>query len=117
MKSSQFIVRILLLIIAACGFVATTYAREENDSTVVQKFLISYPINDTRLHENYLDNAEALQTIKRAFLNSPRIDSIVIYSYASPEGPYGFNRYLAKEKRRTRPSIPIGADGTHKKLS
>jgi hypothetical protein len=98
LKSSQFIVRILLLIIAACGFIETTYAREENDSTVVQKFLISYPINDTQLHENYLDNAEALQTIKRAFLNSPRIDSIVIYSYASPEGPYGFNRYLAKER-------------------
>lgn len=76
----------------------TTYARETNDSTIIQKFLISYPINETELHENYLDNSTALQTIKRAFINSPRIDSILIYSYASPEGPYGFNKYLAKKR-------------------
>ena len=73
-------------------------AREFGDSTVVQKFRISYPINDTELHEDYLDNSAALKTIKRYFINSPRIDSIVIYSYASPEGPYRLNKRLAQER-------------------
>ncbi len=68
------------------------------DSTIVQKFRISYPVNETELYEDYLDNQSALKTIKRYFINSPRIDSIVIYSYASPEGPYRLNRRLAKER-------------------
>lgn len=68
------------------------------DSTIVQKFRISYPINDTELHEDYLDNRSALKTIKTYFINSPKIDSIVIYSYASPEGPYRLNKRLAKER-------------------
>lgn len=75
-----------------------TSARVLKDSTVVQKFKISYPINDTELHEDYLDNSAALKTIKRYFVNSPRIDSIVIYSYASPEGPYRLNKRLARER-------------------
>jgi hypothetical protein len=65
---------------------------------VVQKFQISYPVNDTELHENYLDNQSSLSIIKKYFIKSPRIDSIVIYSYASPEGPYKLNRRLAKER-------------------
>ena len=73
-------------------------AGDSRDSTVVQKFRISYPVNETELHEDYLDNRSALKTIRRYFANSPRIDSIVIYSYASPEGPYALNRRLAKER-------------------
>ena len=82
----------------SCGFSLRMSAREFGDSTVVQKFRISYPINDTELHEDYLDNSAALKTIKRYFINSPRIDSIVIYSYASPEGPYRLNKRLAQER-------------------
>ena len=99
MESFKYIVRVLILaIMISCGFSLRMSAREFGDSTVVQKFRISYPINDTELHEDYLDNSAALKTIKRYFINSPRIDSIVIYSYASPEGPYRLNKRLAQER-------------------
>lgn len=73
-------------------------AKTLRDSTVVQQFRISYPINDTELHEDYLDNALNLRIIKEYFQKSPRIDSIVIYSYASPDGPLSRNKRLAEER-------------------
>ena len=81
-----------------CGLLTSVSAQSLCDSTVVQQFQISYPINDTELHEDYLDNAASLRIIKEYFLKSPRIDSIIIYSYASPDGPYNFNRKLAEER-------------------
>ena len=81
-----------------CGLLTSASAQSSCDSTVVQQFQISYPINDTELHEDYLDNAASLRIIKEYFLKSPRIDSIIIYSYASPDGPYNFNRKLAEER-------------------
>ena len=99
MESSKNIIRLsLFIIIIACGFSFRSSASCPGDSTIVQKFLISYPINDTELHENYLDNQSALKAIRMHFINSPRIDSIVIYSYASPEGPYWLNKRLAKDR-------------------
>ena len=73
-------------------------AQDRNDSTTVHKFLISYPVNETVLYEYYQDNARNLRIIREHFKRSPRIDSIVIYSYASPEGPYDLNVRLAKER-------------------
>ena len=99
LESFKNIIRFLILtIIIICGFSFRMSASTVVDSTVVQKFRISYPVNDTELHEDYLENKAALRTIKMYFANSPRIDSIVIYSYASPEGPYSQNRDLAKER-------------------
>ena len=86
------------MIILTYGFSFISSASVRKDSTIVQKFLISYPVNETELHESYLDNKAALKTIRNYFINSPRIDSIVIYSYASPEGPYKLNKRLAKER-------------------
>lgn len=67
-------------------------------SPQVMQFHIHYPINRTDIREDYMDNAENLQTIKNYIRYSPRIDSMVIYSYASPEGPYSFNKYLAEKR-------------------
>lgn len=67
-------------------------------SPQVMQFHIHYPINKTDIREDYMDNAENLQTIKNYIRYSPRIDSMVIYSYASPEGPYSFNKYLAEKR-------------------
>jgi len=67
-------------------------------SPQVMQFHIHYPINKTDVREDYMDNAENLQTIKNYIRYSPRIDSMVIYSYASPEGPYSFNKYLAEKR-------------------
>lgn len=71
------------------------------DTTEVRHFRIYYPINKVKLYENYMDNAQNLQVIRTYLAESPRIDSIVIYSYASPEGPYHFNKWLAGERGAT----------------
>lgn len=73
-------------------------ARTTGDSTVIQRFHIYYPINDTELHEDYHENWIRLGIIREYFKKSPRIDSIVIYSYSSPEGRYSYNKYLAEER-------------------
>lgn len=98
LKKIACLLLLAAIFIVACGCSSTAFARTSKDSTVVQKFLISYPINSTELYEDYLDNQQALKTIKRYFIASPRIDSIVIYSYASPEGPYSTNKRLARER-------------------
>ena len=92
------IAHILISLLSLCGLLTSASAQSLCDSTVVQQFQISYPINDTELHEDYLDNAASLRIIKEYFDKSPRIDSIIIYSYASPDGPYNFNRKLAEER-------------------
>lgn len=98
MESSKNIIRFILIAILAYGISFTSSAGALKDSTVVQKFRIYYPINDTELHEDYLDNPSALKSIKKHFVTSPRIDSIIIYSYASPEGPFKLNTRLARER-------------------
>lgn len=67
----------------------------------IRNFRIYYPVNKTALYPNYMSNAQNLDTIRRYLAESPRIDSIVIYSYASPEGPYRFNSRLAKGRGKT----------------
>ena len=74
------------------------FSQSDKDTVVVQSFRIYYPINEIQLHENYNGNASALKLIQRHFSKSPSIDSIVIYSYASPDGPTSFNKYLAEER-------------------
>jgi hypothetical protein len=98
LESSKNIIRFILIAILAYGISFTSSAGALKDSTVVQKFRIYYPINDTELHEDYLDNPSALKSIKKHFVTSPRIDSIIIYSYASPEGPFKLNTRLARER-------------------
>lgn len=87
-----------MIICAAIAFPYAASAHPFRDSTAVQKFHISYPINETDLHVDYQENAYHLRIIREYFKESPRIDSIIIYSYASPEGPYQLNRRLAKER-------------------
>jgi len=77
------------------------YAQTPSDSSVVMRFRIFYPVNKTELHENYMDNANTLHRIQKYLEKSPQIDSITIFSYASPEGPYAFNKYLASERGKT----------------
>lgn len=70
-------------------------------ASVVMRFRIFYPVSKTELHEDYMDNANTLHRIQKYLEKSPRIDSITIYSYASPEGSYRFNKYLAAERGKT----------------
>lgn len=80
----------LILGINNCLF-AQTHLEAESES-----FIIRYRVNETEVDEEILDNKENLAKIRAYLKRSPRIDSIVIYSYASPEGGFYNNERLAK---------------------
>ncbi len=71
------------------------------DTSEVRQFRIYYPVNKTRLYPDYMSNPHNLRIIGEYLAESPRIDSIIIYSYASPEGPYEFNKRLSRERGLT----------------
>ena len=87
----------ICLILTSLGGIAQT----SPDSSVVMRFRIFYPVGKTELHEDYMDNANTLYRIQKYLEQSPQIDSITIYSYASPEGPYSLNKRLAAERGKT----------------
>lgn len=72
-----------------------------NDSSVANISKIYYPVNKVTVYENYMNNPAELENIKLHLEKSSRIDSITIYSYASPEGPYSWNVWLARERGKT----------------
>ena len=88
------IMSVIAVIVASIG----ASAQDRVDSVTVEKFHIFYPVNETELHIEYMDNIQNLRIIQENFRRSPKIDSIVIYSYASPEGPFKLNTRLAKER-------------------
>lgn len=75
-------------------------AIEGSDSSAVysETFHLYYKVNSNDIDPNYLDNAALIDRIINHFQNSPRIDSVIVYSYASPEGPFSRNKYLAQKR-------------------
>ena len=71
------------------------------DTCKAIQFKIAYRVNKSHLDEDYMYNRELLDFIRDQLRNSPRVDSIVISSYASPEGPFRINQRLAKERAET----------------
>lgn len=71
---------------------------DAKDSIRTESFRIYYPINKMTVQKNYLNNAESLEKIRCFYLDSLQADSLVIFSYASPEGPYAFNQKLSQER-------------------
>ena len=94
-------VRLFLLLCLPLTSIAKLPGTIHSDSSVVMRFRIFYPVNETKLHEDYMDNANQLHRILKHLEKSPQIDSITIYSYASPEGSYAFNKHLARERGKT----------------
>lgn len=94
-------VRIFILLCLPLFAMAQRQHMLQSDSSVVMRFRIFYPVSKTKLYEDYLDNANQLHHIRKYLEKSPQIDSITIYSYASPEGSYAFNKHLARERGKT----------------
>ncbi len=91
----------LFVFICLIGLALRGAAQTPSDSTVEMRFRIFYPVSKTELYEDYMDNAKTLYRIRKYLETSPKIDSITIYSYASPEGSYSFNKHLAAERGKT----------------
>ena len=92
----------LLVFICLIGIALGGNAQTTSDTTSVEmRFRIFYPVGKTELNEDYMDNANTLHRIQKYLEKSPKIDSITIYSYASPEGSYSLNKRLAFERGKT----------------
>jgi len=94
-------VRILIFLCLPLLTKAQQLDTNQSDSSVVMRFRIFYPVNKTDIHEDYMDNADQLHRIRKYLEKSPKIDSITIYSYASPEGSYAVNKRLSRERGKT----------------
>ncbi len=65
---------------------------------VEQNFRLYYRLSDIVIDRTYLDNELQMDTITRYLARSPKIDSIIIYAYASPEGSFLGNKRLAEKR-------------------
>jgi hypothetical protein len=68
------------------------------DSISSDRYVLYYICDDIEIDENYLDNAYQIFRIKDILARSPQIDSITVYAYASPEGPFLRNKWLAEKR-------------------
>ena len=74
---------------------------EKKDTSITEKFAIYYRFDESEFDQTYLTNNETAAHIKNYLINSPRIDSITIYAWASPEGAYLHNVKLSQRRART----------------
>ena len=91
----------LFVFICLISFALGGFSQTSSGSSVAMRFRIFYPVGAVELHEDYMDNAHSLDRICKYLEKSPKIDSITIYSYASPEGPYQLNKRLAAGRGKT----------------
>lgn len=101
-------VRSILLLFIALSFCMTAHAqsfplkKKDTLQHKVYEFKIDYPLNKTRLFPEYMGNREQLKQIEWFIKNVPQLgDSLIIYSYASPEGTYRNNVRLSKGRGET----------------
>ena len=60
----------------------------ERDSAIVENFAIWYKVDSIDINPDYLDNRRQMDHIIHYLETSPRIDSITIFAWSSPEGRY-----------------------------
>ena len=74
------------------------HAYGKMDSVNSDRYALYYYCDRIDLQEDYLDNAMQMARIRDILARSPRIDSIAIYAYASPEGAPHRNDWLARRR-------------------
>lgn len=97
----RFVLLVCLCLVASVASASEVYRRTPSDTAVTENFAIYYRFDNTRFDQTYLSNSETAARIKNYLINSPRIDSITIYAWASPEGAYHHNVWLSKERAKT----------------
>ena len=74
------------------------HAHGVTDSVNSDRYALYYYCDRIDLQEDYLDNALQMVRIRDILARSPRIDSIAVYAYASPEGAPHRNDWLARRR-------------------
>lgn len=94
----RFFRTILTMLCLICSLLQPCHAVSVPDSISNDHYTLYYKHDDIEIHEDYLDNTRQIERIKRILQISPRIDSITIYAYSSPEGSPYRNDWLAKKR-------------------
>lgn len=94
---------ILTVILSVCGAFLPRIACAQSvpateDTATTESYMLYYSHDDIEIDSTYLDNARHIKRIKRIFERSPRVDSITIYAYASPEGTQSRNQWLSERR-------------------
>lgn len=96
-ESMKKLLSIVLMLL--CSF-ATKVAASDTlcVNSVEHRFKLFYSRNRIDIDEFYLDNPNQIAHVRRYLADSPRIDSIVVYAWASPEGVYEKNVWLSEKR-------------------
>ena len=70
----------------------------KSEEPVRENFAIHYRVNETVVDEDYMGNKEQIHKIKHYLVNSPRVDSITIYAWSSPDGLHSKNKTLSRKR-------------------
>ena len=82
-----------------CVFTTLRAANESSCAKSVEhKFKLYYLHDRIDIDESYLDNQSQIALIRKYLADSPRIDSVVVYAWASPEGVYEKNVWLSEKR-------------------
>lgn len=94
----------ILMMIACSGEIMAQKATVHGDgpshtaTSISHTYRLYYRWDEVDIDSSYLRNTDNMREIVNHLHNSPRIDSIAIWSYASPEGIYEHNAKLARER-------------------
>ena len=83
-------------------------APEVAKMSITETFSIYYKVDSIDINPTYLENRKNIAHILDYLENSPRIDSITIYAWASPEGcicHQGHSGLDVEEEYRCRPEL------------
>ena len=72
----------------------------DDNQVIAETFALYYWRDRIDLDETYLDNGWQMARIRDYLARSPRIDSITIFAYASPEGAYRRNVWLSEQRAK-----------------
>lgn len=66
-----------------------------NATETVKEFKINYRVNRTAIEKDYLGNAGTLEDLRNTLVSAGNIESVEVFSTASPEGPLATNERLS----------------------
>lgn len=105
-----FVIILALTMVPCADLSGRVFAYPKNGNSVdttssvkaiIENFAIWYKVDSIDINCNYLDNKRQIEHIIHYLDKSPRIDSITIYAWASPEGRYSWNKWLSQERAKT----------------
>ena len=88
----------VLMLLSSLTTVQAAGEGEERINSVEHRFRLVYWQDGIDIDETYLDNQNQIDHIRRYLAQSPRIDSITVYAWASPEGVYERNVWLSEKR-------------------